>query len=217
MLIGGVAVVVVCVFVLVFLRMKASRETFDLGGIWDKIKSGASVAGNAVKGVAVKVKNKVSPSKSQQAPPPPPPPPPPRASVPTYVSRQMSGSDAFCPDNTVDTGLDDPRACISSQFHPANVDGKCPLSTTDTGDNSDPGKKCEVGYVSRVSSAGQWVCPEGTVDTGNSWDKGWREGQKQCRRVKAYTAKYIGNDGTAVCPEGSRDTGRLCKWVGNVA
>lgn len=151
--------------------------------------------------------------------------------VPTYVGRQFDGRDWACPMWTVDTGLEDARACISSQYHPpmwrAGEDGAwgwgCPNGTVPT-DESTWEKKCEVGWMARQLIDGKWQCPWGTEDQGRTWDNSsWRDAQKQCRRSRPYTTRVKGAGGKWVCPAGSTDTGRTwgqpgewdqCKWNG---
>lgn len=147
----------------------------------------------------------------------------------TYVGRAWDGADWSCPAGTVDTGNgDNTKACINSQYHPPvwRWNGKewshsCQNGTVDTGEAMWE-KKCEVGYTGRYYDEGQkrWQCYEGTDDTGANWDKGWREGQKQCKRRRAYTVR-INKGGKWVCPDFSKDTGRSwgkpnewdqCKW-----
>ncbi len=204
MAVAAVVAVVVAAAVAVAVLLRRRREKFSLGGLLNTITTGVVKAGQATVNFVV----------SKQ-----------KALAPQYVGRGWDGADWSCPQGTVETGLENARACIRSQFHPARPDGQCPIGTVPTGE-SNPGKKCEVGYAARIYLADKWVCPEGTDDTGNNWDKGWREGQKQCRRRRAYTMRYS-KDGKFVCPENTTDTGRSyshptngadqCKWNGNVA
>lgn len=150
---------------------------------------------------------------------------------PTYVGRQFDGYDWSCPTGTVETGWENDKACISSQFHPpawkAGPDGKwawlCPNGTVPTPEETWE-KKCEVGWTSRVFSDGKWQCPEGTTDSGKTWDNApYHEALKQCKRSQPYTFR-INKDGKWVCPEGTKDTGlswdskehqtKQCKWIG---
>ena len=149
---------------------------------------------------------------------------------PTYVGRKWDGADWSCPDGTIETGMEDAKACITSQFHPpvwrdtgnGKWDHGCPWGTTGTGESAWE-KKCEVGHMGRVFLDNKWQCPSGTTDTGNNWDKGPREGAKQCKRGRAYGTRMW--DGKAwVCPPGTKDTGRSwnsptnggdqCKFLG---
>lgn len=152
---------------------------------------------------------------------------------PTYRGRYNDGIDWVCPDDTVETGMDDSKACITSPYHPpvwkAGPDGKwahlCPNGTTETAEK-DWNKKCAVGWMTRVYSEDtkKWACPWGTTDSGRDWDAGWHEGQKQCQRGKAYTTRLM-TGGKWACPAGSKDTGKgwdagkengwkQCKWTG---
>jgi hypothetical protein len=134
--------------------------------------------------------------------------------VVTYRGRAWDGADWSCPAGTVDTGLEDAKACITSQFHPPmwrdDGTGKwghtCPWGTVATGEDQWE-KKCEMGYMGRIFMDGKWQCPAGTTDTGNNWDKGWREGQKQCKRNGAYGTRMWDGKGWA-CPPGTKDTDR---------
>lgn len=120
---------------------------------------------------------------------------------PTYVGRQFDGYEWTCPDGTVDTAMDNSKACITSQFHP-KVGDACPVGTTPATNG-----QCEVGYTGRVNDSGKWVCPFGTTDTGKSWENSsWHEAQKQCKRGGPYTRRIFA-DNKWVCPGGSKDTG----------
>lgn len=141
----------------------------------------------------------------------------------TYVGRQWDGVGWSCPDGTVETGQEDARGCITSQFHPQiwKPDGNgtwghhCPTGTTPTTE-SEWEKKCEIGHVGRVPTDNGWVCPPGTEDTGKNWDNStWHEAQKQCRRNGAYTARVMVNK-KMVCPASTQDTGnndKQCRWL----
>lgn len=198
---AAVAVTIVVLVLSQARRRRQRRENFSLGGllgtIGRTIRTGVLTAGAATIGFVTGKKI--------------------LARVPaTYVGRTWDGADWSCPQGTVETGLsDNSKACISSQFHQARSDGTCPIGTVPTGEKA----KCEVGYTGRFYDGTKWVCPEGTDDTGLSWDKGWREGQKQCRRRRAYTMR-ITKDGRLQCPPNTTDTGRTtsdqCKWNGNV-
>ncbi len=149
---------------------------------------------------------------------------------PTYVGRQQDGYDWSCPAGTVETGnAEDGKACMNSQYHPPvwRWDGKqwahsCPNGTVETGEGEWE-KKCEVGWVHRVQNGDKWVCPDGTSDSGATWETSpWREAQKQCKRNQAYTQRIKKGDAW-VCPPGSKDTGKTwgqdhgekqCKWYG---
>ncbi len=150
--------------------------------------------------------------------------------VTTYAGRVWDGSDWSCPAGTVETGWENAKACINSQFHPPvwKFDGKtwdhhCPAGTVPTGDAVWE-KKCRVGWTYRQLIDGKWQCPEGTQDSGKSWDNSQgNEGHMQCKRGRAYTLR-INKDGKWVCPDGTKDTGRSwdhktngwdqCKWTG---
>lgn len=148
----------------------------------------------------------------------------------TYVGRQWDGADWSCRDGTVETGLEDARACLTSQYtNPFwRSDGtkwgwSCPNGTVPTG-KPDWNQQCEVGYQARVLIGGKWQCPSGTTDTGANWDNSdWAGAQKQCRRGGAYGQRMW--DGAKwACPPGTTDTGRSwgspvgggnqCKFVG---
>jgi hypothetical protein len=200
----------------------SSRETF-LGGLFDKVKAGAGTVKNAaVKGgQAVAKGGKVAASPWIGTS---------NSTMPAYVGRQWDGRDWVCPWWTVDTGLEDARACITSQFHNPlwRWDGKawawsCPNGTVPT-DEEQWEKKCEGGGMGRQLLEGKWQCPWGTEDSRRTWDNSsWREAQKQCRRIRPYTVRVRAADGKWVCPEGSTDTGvnwgsknewDQCKWNG---
>lgn len=136
--------------------------------------------------------------------------------VPTYTGRVQDGAEWSCPNDTVETGNpDDGKACMNSQFHApvwkAGPDGKwahlCPNGTAPTKEDVWE-RKCEVGWTQRVLAGGKWACPEGTTDTGKTWDNSdWHEAHKQCKRSRAYTTR-VSRDNKWVCPEGTKDTGR---------
>lgn len=147
----------------------------------------------------------------------------------TYTGRQFNGQEWSCPWWSVETGWEDSKACITSQFHPPawKWTGKdwgwaCPNGTVPT---SDPvwEKKCEVGWTARVNDGGTWKCPWGTEDSGKNWENSsWEEAHKQCRRSRPFTLR-ISKDGKWVCPDGTTDTKRgwgqqnewdQCKWTG---
>lgn len=153
----------------------------------------------------------------------------PAAPAVTYSGRAWDGSDWSCPPGTVETGGEDSKACMNSQFHPPvwKWDGKvwgynCPAGTVPTFDSVWE-KKCEVGWMGRMYIGDKWQCPEGTTDSGNNWGSPGNGGYKQCKRNRAYTQR-IPKDGKWVCPEGTTDTGRSwgskanggdqCKWAG---
>jgi hypothetical protein len=165
------------------------------------------------------------PQQQQQAPAGP-------AYTPSFAARVFDGVEWSCPDKSIDIGVaDNARACVSSQFHnpvwksdgktPATWGWNCPAGSVAT-DDAVWEKKCEMGWTQRVFSNGAWVCPGGTVDTGNTWDKNpGRDGAKQCQRTKAYTQRVF-VDNEWACPAGTTDTGRTwgqpgewnqCKWV----
>lgn len=213
--IAALAVVaIVVVLVLVQRARSAKTETFDLGKIFEKVKTGVT----GVKNLAVSSWNSVV-NKQQQQP----------AYQPTYVGRTWDGNDWSCPWWTVDTGMEDAKGCISSQYHNPlwRWNGKewgwsCPNGTVET-DESQWEKKCEVGWMGRQLIDGKWQCPQGTTDSGNTWESSsWRDAQKQCRRGGPYTTRILKDDKWQ-CPEGSEDTGRTwgqagewnqCKWKG---
>lgn len=148
---------------------------------------------------------------------------------PTYSGRQWDGLDWSCPGGTVDTGLEDARACITSQFHPpiwkpdatGKWDHNCPTGTTPSVEKEWE-KKCEVGHVGRVPTDSGWVCPAGTTDTGKNWNNSsWHEAQKQCKISTPYTHRALLNKKWQ-CPAFTKDTGKSwgdgdhggkqCKW-----
>lgn len=219
--------VVALVAVLALLRgRRQRREGFDLGNAlktaFTKTKQGLGTAFNvskkvavgAVGGAAVAVKGGGGGAAKY---------------VPTYSGRQWDGQDWSCPWWTVDTGLEDARGCISSQFHSPlwRSDGKdwawsCPNGTVPTG-SDEWDKKCEVGWMGRQFLDGKWQCPWGTEDSGKTWDNSsWADAQKQCRRMRPYTVRANINNSWQ-CPPGSKDTGKKwgdkgewdqCKWIG---
>lgn len=150
----------------------------------------------------------------------------------TYRGREWNGLDWSCPEGTVETGsAEDAKACITSQFHPPvwkpGPDGvwghNCPAGTVPTPEQLWE-RKCEAGYTARVLSGDSWVCPGGTTDTGNTWEKNtWHDAHKQCKRSSPYTQRILSGD-TWVCPPGTQDTGlswdnkdhgaKQCKWTG---
>lgn len=150
----------------------------------------------------------------------------------TYQGREWNGYDWSCPAGTVETGsTDNTKACITSQFHPPvwkpAADGtwghNCPAGTVPTPEQEWE-KKCEVGYTGRVQSGAAWICPGGTTDTGNSWEKNtWHDAHKQCKRSVPYTQRIQAGD-KWVCPPDTKDTGlswdaaqhgeKQCKWTG---
>lgn len=153
----------------------------------------------------------------------------PGAPAVTYSGRAWDGSDWSCPAGTVETGWEDSKACMNSQFHPPvwKWDGKtwghhCPAGTVPTSDSVWE-KKCEVGWMGRMYIGDKWQCPAGTTDTGNNWGAPGNDGYKQCKRNGAYTQRIL-KDGKWVCPDGTKDTGRSwaskangadqCKWTG---
>ena len=153
---------------------------------------------------------------------------------PAYRGRYNDGIEWVCPDDTVETGGEDAKGCISSPYPPpvwkAGPDGVwahlCPAGTAPTPE-TDWNKKCEVGWTSRVYSEDtkKWACPWGTWDSGKDWNKDtWHEAQKQCKRSKPYTTRILTNN-KWTCPAGSKDTGKgwdlgkdqgwkQCKWTG---
>jgi hypothetical protein len=147
---------------------------------------------------------------------------------PTYVGRQWDGSDWSCPYGTIETGMDNSKACVNGGFHPPmwRWNGKewshsCMNGTVPTTEG-DWEKKCEAGWTQRVFGDGVWKCPEGTQDTGKNFDNtSWHDAHKQCKRGRAYTTR-IQVGGKWVCPDFSKDTGRSwgqanewdqCKWM----
>lgn len=138
--------------------------------------------------------------------------------APTYRGRYKDSATGLwvCPDESVETGWEDAKACITSQYHPpvwkAGSDGKwdhlCPNGTAPTAEN-DWNKKCEVGWTSRVYSEDikKWACPWGTWDSGKDWKDGWHEGHKQCKRNKPYTTQIL-KDGKWQCPLNTKSTGK---------
>lgn len=157
----------------------------------------------------------------------------PTAVQPSYRGRYNDGIEWVCPDDTVETGGEDAKGCITSPYHPpvwkAGPDGTwahlCPNGTVPTPE-SDWNKKCEVGWTARVYSedAKKWACPWGTWDSGKDWGDGWYEGQKQCKRSRPYTTRIM-TGGKWTCPAGTKDTGKgwdlgkdngwkQCKWMG---
>jgi hypothetical protein len=201
-------------------RTYRRREAFNLGRALGGVWRGTKRIGQHTAAV---VTGKAPPGASQQGPPPPPP------FAPTYSGRVWDGLDWSCPDGTVDTGQEDARACVTSQFHPpvwkAGNDGawghNCPNGTTPTPEGQWE-KKCEVGYTSRVLAGDKWECPAGTSDTGKDWGNStWHEAQKQCKRSGAYTLRVQSGDAW-VCPPATKDMGvswgqpngeKQCKWV----
>ena len=148
---------------------------------------------------------------------------------PTYVGRTYNGVDWACPDGTIETGQEDARACITSQFHPQlwRWDGKqwgwsCPNGTTPSTESTWE-RKCEAGHMTRVATDAGYQCPSGTTDTGKSWENSsWHEAHKQCKRHGPYTLRVMVG-GKWQCPPFSQDTGRgwesksnqwdQCKWM----
>lgn len=154
----------------------------------------------------------------------------PPAYVPTYVGRRWDGADWSCPDGTIETGMDNTKACINGGFHPPvwRWDGKqwshsCMNGTVPTAE-AQWEKKCEAGWTTRILADGKWQCPEGTQDTGKNFDNTtWHEAHKQCKRGRPYTTRIKGAGDKWVCPEFSKDTGLSwgaksnewdqCKWT----
>ena len=147
----------------------------------------------------------------------------------TYAGRVWDGFAWICPDGSIETGQSNDKACVTSQFHPqmwrwdgSNWGWSCPNGTTPTAE-SNWDKKCEVGYMGRVSTDSGWSCPAGTTDTGKNWgNSSWHDAQKQCRRTTAYTQRVL-TGGKWACPGTSTDTGRnwgqsggekQCLWFG---
>lgn len=149
---------------------------------------------------------------------------------PTYVGRRWDGADWSCPHGTIETGMDNSKACINGGFHPPiwRWDGKqwshsCMYGTVPTKE-SEWEKKCEAGWNPKIMIDGKWKCPEGTEDTGKNFDTttDWHEAHKQCKRGRPYTLR-INAGGKWACPDFSKDTGRSwgnpkanewdqCKW-----
>lgn len=194
------------------------KESFSLGSIFKKVKDGVS---KVVDGGKTAVGGAISAVKGGGGGQP--------AFVPTYTGRVWTGVDWACPWWSVETGLEDARGCITSQYHNPmwRWDGKewgwsCPNGTTPTGEGQWE-KKCEVGWMGRQLLDKKWQCPWGTEDSGKNWDNAsWSEAQKQCRRMRPYTVRHM-IDGKWACPPGSTDTGRgwgqkggedQCKWNG---
>lgn len=214
-----IAIVVALLALLaIFSVFRKQKEGFSIGSIFNGVKNAfgtaANAVGNAVKGVIGKVTGKQVIDTYQV----------------TYRGRQWDGGDWTCPDWTVETGSkEDYNACITSTHHnpvwkPVNGTWgwNCPNGTVPTNESKWE-RKCEAGWMHRVLSNGQWVCPSGTTDSGRNWNNStWSEAQKQCRRSIPYTLR-IAKDGRWVCPDGSVDTGRgwgdafpynQCKWTG---
>lgn len=206
------AVCIVCVLALVLPNGRHGTEGFDLGGLFKKAKEG--IAGGVNKGLQ-KMGDVLADSREAQF-------------NATYVGRVWDGADWSCPDNTVDTGLDDARACLTSKFSGqqwrwdgAQWGWSCPNGTTATGKSGN--QACEVGHMGRTLVNGAWVCPSGTTDTGANWGNAdWAGAQKQCKRTGAFGGRMW--NGTAwACPAWTTDTGRnwgqvnggnQCKFVG---
>ncbi|AGE56989.1 hypothetical protein ATCVNEJV3_497L [Acanthocystis turfacea Chlorella virus NE-JV-3] len=84
-------------------------------------------------------------------------------------------------------------------------------------------KKAECKYLLRIQKDDKWVCPEGSIDTGRSWED--ENGQNQCAitpqcvdalgpaPVKCSYTTRISSDGKWVCPDGMTDTGRSWEHV----
>lgn len=202
---AAVAVVALTVAALVW-ALRGRREGLSLGGVGDFFKGVGQKVGAVGKNVVSTVKNVVKPKYQ-----------------PTYVGRQWDGVDWSCPDGTVETGQEDAKGCITSQFHPPiwKPDGtgtwghNCPTGTTPSTE-AEWEKKCEIGHVGRVPTDAGWVCPPGTTDTGKNWDNStWHEAQKQCQRSSAYTGRVMVNK-KMTCPASTKDTGsndKQCKWL----
>lgn len=192
------------------LAIARHHERFSLGGIKDK----AVGIGNAAKQGAVKGVDAGRDNFEYK---------------PSYKGREWDGQDWSCPWWTVDTGMSNDKACISSQYHNpvwkwngTKWGWACPNNTVDTGED-DWEKKCEVGWTHRVLMDGRWQCPPGTEDSGRTWDNSsWRDAQKQCRVNRAFTLR-MKNGAKYECPPNTKDTGRdwgqpgeynQCKFIG---
>lgn len=221
-----VAVLVVAVAVLLggglwwWRRRQAKRREPFWGALIGLGITGAS-AGLAATGTDKKIINAIVGKKKNNV-------------EPSYRGRYNDGIEWVCPDDTVETGGEDAKGCITSPYHPpvwkAGPDGKwdhlCPNGTVPTPE-SDWNKKCEVGWTSRVYSEDvkKWACPWGTWDSGKDWNKdSWHEAQKQCKRSRPYTTRIM-TGGKWTCPAGTKDTGKgwdlgkdngwkQCKWMG---
>lgn len=196
---------VVAVVAVVVKRRRKNREGFSLSSIGNAFKN----FGQGVASSSVNLYKNVTGS----SPPPPPP------YVPTYVGRTYDGVEWACPVGTVDTGLDNSRACVSVGAYTSpqwrTADGTnwgwgCPNGTV----ASDPGvvgsqweKQCTAGWMGRIAVDGQWQCPEGTTDSGHSWNDPYYTALQQCQRSGPYTVRIPDGKGGWVCPPGTKDTG----------
>ena len=124
----------------------------------------------------------------------------------TYVVREQKDNEWVCPEGTIDTGR---------SWGDENGQNQCAITQQCVDILGPLPAKCT--YTTRIPMGDKWVCPEGTIDTGRSWEH--VDGDKQCQtsacppsgkpvfKECSYSVR-VQKDNKWACPEGTIDTGR---------
>ncbi|AGE55673.1 hypothetical protein ATCVMN08101_531L [Acanthocystis turfacea Chlorella virus MN0810.1] len=124
----------------------------------------------------------------------------------TYLVRVNKDGKWVCPDGTIDTGR---------SWEDENGQNQCAVTQQCVDALGPAPAKCS--YSTRIASGDKWVCPDGMIDTGRSWEH--VDGEKQCQTTACppagtpvlkecvYSVR-VNKDGKWVCPDGTVDTGR---------